>query len=334
MRGDLDSPVVNHELNEDVRVTEELPLEELSPGRFHKLALHIVDDATARPVLVPIVVAKGSSPGPTVGLTAAVHGNELNGIPTIHKLLATIDPTELSGTLVAVTIVNVPGYHRNTRHFADGVDLNRIMPGKPDGSVSQVYAHRFLHRVVSKFEYMFDLHTASFGRINSLYIRADMSDPDCAQIARLMGPEIIVHNAGGDGTLRGAATDLGVKAITVEIGDPQTFQGSRIRESRIGIRDVLEDMGMLAPDHEMAENTPVECSRSFWIYTDRGGLLTVLPDVCDRLTAGQPMARLVDPWGELLAVYHAPCDGIVVGKSTNPVAASGARILHLGIVGS
>jgi predicted deacylase len=319
-------------LNEDVQLVEELELEMLTPGRFHKLALHLVDDAASNPVLIPIIVARGVRPGPVVGVNAAIHGNELNGIPTIHNLLKTIEPLELKGTVVAVTIANVPGFHRNTRRFTDGADLNRIMPGRPNGNVSEVYAHRFLHKVVAHFQYMIDLHTASFGRVNSLYIRADMGDPVCARMARLMGPEIIVHNAGGDGTLRGAAADLGVKSVTVEIGDPQTFQRSRIRTSRIGIRDVIEDLGMVAPDHEAAEDNAVECKRSFWIYTDRGGLLTVEPQVCDHVVAGQTIGRLFDPWGDLLAVYEAPNDGIVVGKSTNPVAATGARILHLGIL--
>jgi len=311
---------------------DRLDVSSLPTGK-HLLAIDLVDDATSAPVSAPAIALKGSEPGPVFGLTAAVHGNELNGIPTIHRLFRTIDPNALKGTVVGVTIVNVPGYLRHDRRLPDQYDLNRVMPGSPHGRESDVYAHRVLERVLSAFDYLVDLHTASFGRVNSLYVRADMRDGPTAKLARAIGAEIIVHNEGTDGTVRGTVAARGIPAITVEIGDPQIIDRAMVTRSRVGIRDAIEDLGMVAPDEVEALPTAVECARSYWIYTDAGGLLEVRAKLGARVAEGDVVAVLNDPWGQLLKTYRAPEAGVVVGKSTNPVAATGARILHLGVVG-
>ncbi|MEO0321370.1 MAG: succinylglutamate desuccinylase/aspartoacylase family protein [Myxococcota bacterium] len=311
----------------------ELDVAALSPGRHH-LAVALISDGTSQPVRAPVIVVKGAAgPGPVFGLTAAVHGNELNGIPTIHRLMRTIDPATLEGTLVGVTIVNVPGYLRHERLFPDARDLNRVMPGKDAGRESSVYAHRLMERILSKLDVLIDLHTASFGRVNTLYVRADMRDPATAMLARTIGPQIIVHNEGADGTVRSSVADRGVPAITVEIGDPQIIDRDKVREARIGIRDCLENMGMVPPDAQEAPETAIECVRSYWLYTDAGGFLEVRAPLGSRVAEGAVIATLMDPWGGLLRTYRAPEAGVVVGRSTNPVASSGARILHLGIEG-
>jgi predicted deacylase len=325
--------IQKHPAPEVTRV-DALDVTALATGR-HEIAIHLVDNAASRPVLVPAVVLKGGQPGPTVGLTAAVHGNEINGIATIHRLFRTIDPVALAGAVVGVTIVNVPGYLRHQRSMPDGADLNRILPGRPDGNESEVYAHRLVERVLDSFDVLIDLHTASFGRENSLYVRADMKHEASARLARALGAEIIVHNEGADGSVRSSVADRGVPAITVEIGDPQVIDRAKVRISRIGIRDALEDLGMLPPDGLSAPGRAVECARSYWLFTDTGGILDVTQvQLTDRVTRGQVLATLHDPWGRRLRTYLAPEDGVVVGKSTNPVARTGARILHLGVVGA
>lgn len=313
-----------------VERVEELGLDALAPGR-HRLALRIVEDGMARPQRLPVIVVKGHAPGPVVGITAAVHGNELNGIRVIHRLLRTMDPKAVRGTVVGATIVNVPGFLRHERRMPDDRDLNRIFPGRIDGNESDVYAYRLTEKLISKFEVLLDLHTASFGRINSYYVRADMEEKGSADLARAVGAEIIVHNEGTDGTLRACAAERGIAAITIEIGDPQVIDRGKVRESRVGVRDALEAMGIVDPDDEQAARKAIECRKSYWLYTDTGGILEVIPGLAERVEAGQVVGHLVDPWGQRLRTYHAPESGVVVGKSTNPVASTGSRILHLGI---
>ncbi len=314
------------------RAVDTLDLDTLERGGLHRLRVAISRDGVGNDVRVPVIVARGAEDGPVVGITAAVHGNELNGIPTIHRLVRTLDVAALKGTVVGVPVVNVPGYLRNIREFHDGRDLNRLFPGAPAGNGAQVYAHAIMTRIVKHFGVLVDLHTASFGRVNSLYIRADLSDPRVARYARLIGPQIIVHNPRGDGTLRGAASASGICALTVEVGDPQRLQRSLTKTSGLGIRNIIEDLGMIAPDAWDGDQDPVICSSSYWTYTDEGGLLDVLPKLAQTVAKDEVVAHLFDPWGARIAIYRAPEDGIVIGKSTNPVADVGARILHLGKV--
>ena len=191
------------------RHIKKLDLGQLEKGTIHKLWLDMATDTFGVPISIPLIVAKGVEDGPTLGLTAAIHGNELNGIPVIQRVIKDLDVEHLRGTLIGVPGVNVLSLTRRKRRFIDGTDLNHIMPGKKNGNVSQVYAWRFFERVVRNFDYMIDLHTASNGRINSYYIRADMSDEITAKMALLQNPEIIVHNPPSDGTLMVLLMKLG-----------------------------------------------------------------------------------------------------------------------------
>jgi predicted deacylase len=314
------------------KVASELRLDDLEPGFVHRIEVDLVHDALGRPMRLPVLVARGVRPGPVLGLTAALHGNELNGISVVHQLFENLDPRRLRGTVVAVAVVNVPGFLSQQREFNDGTDLNHIMPGAPNGNAPGVYAHRVLDRIVRHVTLLIDLHTASAGRVNSLYVRADMTQLDTARMAYLQRPQIIVHNPASDRTLRGAAMERGIPAITVEIGNPQRFQRTFIRSAVSGIRAVMAERGMVKRRPLAPRPEPVLCSHSYWVYTDHGGVLDVLPEVTTRVERGEVVARLVDIFGDLTHEYRVQEPGIVVGKSVNPVASTGARVLHLGIV--
>jgi uncharacterized protein len=310
---------------------KKLNLEKLEKGKLHKLWLDLITDPFGGPMSIPLLVGRGSKPGPVLGLTAAVHGNELNGIPVIQRLFKDIENEEVCGTVIGVPVVNVPAFMRKRRRFIDGTDLNHIMPGKKDGTVSQVYAHRFIELLVSKFDYLIDLHTASMGRVNSYYIRADMDDQTTADLANLQNAQIIVHNPPSDGTLRGATEELGIPAITLEVGNPNTFQRGMIRSGITGLHNVLVHLGMVKGEIDIPDNKAILCKKSYWIYTQSGGLLTVFPQVAQWVKKGDRIAIQQDIFGDKIIEYFAPEDGIVIGKSVSPVNQTGGRILHLGI---
>jgi len=294
--------------------------------------LHIVTDGMGLPVYVPVIVARGKKEGPTLGLTAALHGNEINGIPVIQRLFREINLDELRGTVVGVLVVNVPSLLRKERLFIDGTDLNHIMPGRADGNVSQVYAYRVVNRIVRYFDYLIDLHTASSGRINSYYIRADMEDSITRQMALLQNAQIIVHNPPHDGTLRGAANALGIPAITLEVGNPHIFQRGLIRDGLTGIHNMLAYLGFLEEEIEKDSELPVICKSSYWLYSDTGGIMTVHPKLVDRVAVGETVASIRDVFGTMKKEYKAEDAGVVVGKSVDPINQTGGRILHLGLI--
>lgn len=278
------------------------------------------------------MVARGKSDYPILGITAAIHGNELNGISVIQRLFSEIDVEQLNGVIVAIPVMNMPAFIRKKRRFNDGVDLNHIMPGKEKGSISQVYAFRLMDRIVKHFDYLLDLHTASQGRINSYYIRADMKHPVTRKMALIQNAQIIVHNPPSDGTMRGAAEELDIPAITLEVGNPNTFQKKLVKSGVEGVHNILAYLGMTEDQIENPENMPYLCKRSYWIYTEKGGLLTVHVGLVQLLKKGELIATLRDIFGNIIEEYYAPEDGIVIGKSVSPVNQTGGRILHLGIL--
>ena len=314
------------------KVIETLNVEEAPRGCVSRYLLDMIHDPMGYPIRIPIIVVRGERPGKVFGLTAAVHGNELNGIPVIHNLVEKLDPKHMRGSVVAVPVVNIPGFMRQKRFFNDSVDLNKIMPGKEDGSISQVYCHRFCERVLPSLDYLVDLHTASFGRYNSLYVRADMTHETTAQMAYLQRPQIILHNRASDGTLRGHAMSLGIPAITLEIGNPHRFQPELIRHSLTGLRAMLGEAGISPKRNLNLGASPVFCERSYWLYTDHGGLLEVFPKITDHVEAGTVVARLSNVFSDVIEEYRIKESGVVIGKSVNPVGQTGARILHLGII--
>lgn len=326
----MESPILR--LRENSNVIKELKISELPSRKISKLWVHLVTDGMGMPVYVPVIVAKGNEEGPILGITAAVHGNELNGVSVIQRLFRELDVRNLKGAVVGIPAVNIPSLLANRREFIDGTDINDIMPGKANGNLSEVYVYRFINRIVKSFDYLVDLHTASFGRINSYYIRTDMDNPVTRQMALLQNAEIVVNNAGTDGTLRGAAGMMGIHAITLELGDPNTFQKNHILSGLTGIHNLMVHLNMIDSEIEPPAKPPVICRKSYWIYTDTGGILTVQPDVTDFVRANERIATLRNIFGDMVKEYLAPEDGIVIGKSVAPVNQTGGRIAHLGIL--
>ena len=316
----------------DIQQIEEIDISKTPKGEVGYYWLKLISDGFGSPINVPVMVARGIGDGPVLGVTAAVHGNELNGVSVIQRLFNEIDTKELRGTIVGIPVANIPAFIRKKRRFNDGVDLNHIMPGKEDGNVSQVYAYRFVERVIKHFDFLLDLHTASTGRINSYYIRADMDQPIVKKMALLQNADIIVHNPPSDGTLRGAADDLNIPAITLEVGNPNIYQKRLIRSGVEGVHNVLCHLGMVDDEPVEIDRDTVLCGSSKWIYTDTGGLLTVNAELRQILKKGEKIAELRNVVGAKIKEYYAPEDGIVIGKSISPVNQTGGRILHLGII--
>lgn len=315
-------------------VVDSLVIDDFPPGCISSAWVNMVKQGLGEWIRVPLLIARGVQKGPVVGLTAVVHGNELNGLKVVHHVLDSLDVHHLKGTIVAVPCVNVPGFLRFQREYSDGKDLNRLFPGCPDGTASQVYCFQLITRILQHFHYHIDLHTASFGRINSYYVRSDMNDAAASKMAVLMQPQIILHNSGQDGTLRSAAASRGIRSITVEIGNPQLFQTQYIQWAFNGILRILLWLDMM-PMVDLAQShkcRSILCSRGFWIYTQTGGVLEVYPEVGMIFHKGDVIARIRNIFGTIVDQIVAPTHGITIGKSSNPVAQVGDRIIHVGVI--
>ena len=315
-----------------IKSKEKLNISSLKRGVIHKLFIQISENSLGIPWRVPLIIIRGQEKGPTIGLTAALHGDELNGISTIFKLMEDIAPSELKGNIVLVPISNTPGYLANQRYFLDNVDLNRIMPGKAEGASSHIYAHHFVNKIIKKFDYLLDLHTASHGRINSLYVRSDMDNEQTRELAYLQKTQIIVNKYDEQGTLRAWANSNGIPSITIEIGNPNVFQHSLIDTTLKGIINTLVHLEMIEGKvKDLITKNVTVCNSSYWIYSKSGGIVDVLPKLTDRIEKGQIIAKIYNVFGEVRDVIIAEKEGIVIGKNIRPNCEAGTRILHLGV---
>ena len=314
-----------------IKMKEELKLAKLEKGKVHRILIALSDNPLGVSWKVPLIILKGEEKGPVVGITAALHGNELNGISTIFKLIESIDVKKLKGTLILVPISNVPGYLMNQRFFSDNVDLNRIMPGAPEGATSKIYAYEFTHKIVNKFDYLLDLHTASHGRVNSLYIRADLDNEKTRTLAYLQNPQIIVSKYDEEGTLRSWANEQGIPAITIEIGNPNAFQASLVDETLDGVLNTLRYLKMIRGRVKDMIDDAVICDQSYWIYSKTGGIIDVCVELADKIVEGQTIAHVYDVFGQVKEVVKADKAGVVIGKNVRPNCDAGTRVVHLGV---
>ena len=246
-------------------------------------------------------------------------------------MIQAVDPQQLDGSLVCVPVSNVPAFLRHERLFPDGQDLDQVMPGDPNGNEGSIYAYRFASRLINELDYLIDIHTASFGNENSFFVIANTEIAEVSHMAWLQNPQFIVHNK-THGSLRQTAEDLGVHAIKVEVGDPHSFQKEAISVALDGIINMLVYLDLLEGDLRNPNETIVACSHSYGLHTDRGGLLSVYPKLAEQIKQGQLVARVSNVFGDIIKEYHAPEDGVVIGRNIDSVNRPGGRILHLGIV--
>lgn len=313
-----------------------VPLLEQAPGSRRDFLMPIYQNPIGTYVSCPFIVLRGAHKGPVLGISAAIHGNELNGINIIHKLLEDISLSDLHGTIVCAPVANVPAFEAGQRRFPDDEkDLNTVFPGRKGGTPSQQYARTFKGLFLTELDYLIDIHTASEGRINSMYVRVDWHVPNARKMAQLMAPEIILHGRSGDGTLRNAARVMGIPSVTVEAGNPSEFQGHMITDGVIGVLRVLDDLGMYTKAKpKVLDRKPVVCESSKWLRTESGGLLDLRFGLTDQVKKGDLMGVLKDPFGIEVAQFYAPNDGVVIGMTRTPVAVPGTRYCHLGKIGA
>lgn len=324
---------------ETVKWQEELDLEQLAPNTKNRIWLKMIDDGMSQPISIPVIVIRGKKPEPVLGLIAAIHGNELNGIKIIQEIIEEIDEKKFQGTLIAIPGINGISIPQHKRRYIDGEDLNRNFPGKEKGNRSQQYVWQINKKVLAKLDYLIDMHTASFGRENTLYVRAALQNDTIRQMARLQDADIILNSNGlpstneqitATRTIRAEAMFNGIPCITVEYGNPQVYQPEIIQRGRTGIENIMSWLEMIDKEIDYPDE-PVLCNKSYWIYVEEGGYLEVLVDLRQKLKRGELIAVMRNPFGDILKKYYCPEDGIVIGKSSNPINMSGGRIIHLGI---
>jgi predicted deacylase len=297
-------------------------------GTRKDLKIRISEHYTATPVFIPVSVIHGARSGPVLFLTAAVHGDEINGVEMIRRLRAELDPATLRGTLVLVLIANPISFAAMKRDLPDGRDLNRFFPGRDRGSMASQIAEAIFTKIVRISDFGIDLHTAASGRTNLPHVRADMGSPVLRRLAVSFGCEVVFDIPGEEGTLRRSSTSIGVPVLVYETGEPLKFQERLIRRGLEGIHNVLFELKMLEGER-ISPAFQIVASEHKWLRAEQGGILNVGVRPGDILEKGATVAVNTKPFGTEIGRMLAPRSGLVVGVTTVPMVLPGSAVCHL-----
>jgi uncharacterized protein len=299
------------------------------PGQRQQIDLPVARLPTQTLLSLPITVINGTRSGPCLWLSAAIHGDELNGVEIIRQVLEQVKPKALCGTLLAVPIVNVFGFIEQSRYLPDRRDLNRSFPGSTRGSLASRLAHLFMNEVVSHCTHGIDLHTAANHRTNWPQIRANLDDPETYRCAQAFNAPLMLHSNTRDGSLRQAAAQQGIPILLYEAGEALRFDPHGIQVGVTGILQVMTLLGML-PQRSLPEQTEsLELRESRWVRASRSGILHRQVELGQQVTKRQPMGLISDILGKTKVKVYAPYTGVVVGHTQIPLVNNGDGIFHI-----
>jgi hypothetical protein len=299
-------------------------------GERRDIKLVVSQNYTGDTISLPIHVIRAKDAGPTLFVTAVVHGDELNGLGIVHELMFS-EPLRLErGTLVLVPVVNVFGFETQDRYMSDRRDLNRTFPGSATGSLTARLADIVFTQIVRQADYGIDLHSAATPRTNFPNVRGELASPQVRRLAKAFGCELMISSKGPQGSLRREACKAGVPTIILEAGEPLKMEPSVLEVGVRGIKNVLKELGMM-PGEQDRPPFQFRVERSTWVRAEVGGILRFHISPGDPVETGQPVATNSSVFGRQQNVLRSPVDGIVLGVTTLPTVKPGEPVCHIAV---
>lgn len=299
------------------RITVDLPMAKLYTHTEMTLTAHVIH---------------GRKPGPRLFVCSTLHGDEINGVEIIRRLLKRKDLARLHGTLIAIPVVNSFGFIHHSRYLPDRRDLNRSFPGSENGSLASRLAALLLGEVLSLCTHGIDLHTGANHRFNLPQVRACLDDPDTEKLARAFGAPVMVHSHLRDGSLRDAVAALGIPVLLYEAGEAFRFDELSIRTGLRGILAVMRSIGMLPKRRSTVTHPVFSASTSKWVRAPISGIVTEIASVGRQVDKGDRLAVVSDPFGENEKIVRAPLSGLVIGRLELPLVYQGDALFHIAVL--
>ncbi len=306
---------------------------DIAPGTRRTVALELGTLYNHNPISMPVHIVNGSRPGPRLFVCAAIHGDELNGIEVVRRLLTQPGLRRMRGTLVAVPIVNVLGVMHHSRYLPDRRDLNRSFPGSQTGSLAARLAQVFMNEIVTGSTHGIDLHTGALHRANLPQVRADLDDPETLRLAQAFAVPVVLHASLRDGSLRAEAAGQGVRMLLYEGGEALRFDERCIRAGLRGVLGVMRALGMLRGRAPVPARAVLETRSSTWVRAPTSGILRSIRGLGDAVSDGEVLGYVADPFGMGEQEVIAGAQGVIIGRSNLPLAHEGDALFHIARVG-
>lgn len=304
---------------------------EIAAGTRQTINLPVADLYIGTPVHLPVIVHRGSKPGPVMFLSAAMHGDEINSVEIVRRVLKLPALQELAGTLLAVPVVNVLAFLHQSRYLPDRRDLNRSFPGSDSGSLAARLANLFLKEVVGKADFGIDLHTGAIHRPNLPQIRADLSNADNKRLAKAFGAPLFLDSKPAEGTLRAYTTAHNIPAILYEACEALRFDETAIRIGVQGVANVMMELEMLPKNGDAPVSTvaPIYAKSEGWARAPVSGILRAQAALGDAVKKGEVLGVIGDPFDEREVPVIAPFGGIIIGRVMLPLVYEGEAAFHI-----
>jgi hypothetical protein len=301
------------------------------PGTQGSVDLRVPDLYTHTGITLPVYVVHGKRPGPILFLSGALHGDEINGVEIIRRILHRRHVNRLRGTLLAVPVVNIYGFINKTRYLPDRRDLNRSFPGSDHGSLAARMANVILTEIVSKCTHGIDLHSAAIHRDNLPQIRAVLDDPETERMARSFYAPVILDTRIVAGSLRESAERMNVSVIVYEAGEALRFDEVSIRAGVKGIISTMRELNMLPKlkSRNKPAIEPLVARSSTWVRASQSGIVRAEKPLGAWVNNGERLGVVSDPFGTNEEVISATADGIIIGRTNIPLVNEGEALFHI-----
>ncbi|MCF8059222.1 MAG: succinylglutamate desuccinylase/aspartoacylase family protein [Bacteriovoracaceae bacterium] len=306
----------------------------IQAGTREIIEIHVAGLYDFTQVSIPLEVIHGKEDGPTVFISAAIHGDEINGVEIIKRMRLHKSLKNIKGTLILAPIVNVFGFNSKSRYLPDRRDLNRSFPGSEGGSLAARVANIFMKEVVKKSRYGIDLHTGAINRNNFPQLRADIKDEETKSLVMAFGAPVAVNSRLRDGSLREASRKEGVKMLLYEAGEALRFDELAIKIGVRGCMNVLEKIGVIKPRKKVIKKTGKEqkvffVEGSHWVRAPLSGSYRSLRKLGEIIHAGEKLATISDPFGRYANDVIVKNEGLIIGMSSLPLVNQGDAMFHI-----
>jgi predicted deacylase len=306
---------------------------EIAPGEGVELSMNVAKLHTHTPIQVPVIVERAEKEGPVLLLMAGMHGDEINGMEIVRRVIRKKWNKPNAGTIICLPVFNIFGYLNIQRELPDGRDLNRSFPGTKNGSLASQFAYQFMKEIAPKVDVVIDFHTGSAQRSNIAQIRCVLSDAESVELAHVFDPPFIVHSNYISKSVREAMNKMGKKILLFEGGKTNSIDEIVVEEGLLGIQRVLNYYGMRSFKLDDNGRTPIVITSSKWLRAANAGVLRVTVSNGDAVEKGDILGLICDPFGNEEKKIKSPMKGYIICVNEAPLVNKGDAVFHIGKAG-
>ena len=304
--------------------------EEILPGKSAQLNLNVAKLHTHTPVQVPVIISRALKDGPVVLLMAGMHGDEINGIEIVRRIIRQGINKPKSGTIICIPVFNIFGFLNLTRVLPDGRDLNRSFPGSLSWSLASQFAYHFMKEIAPNVDYVIDFHTGAAKRNNKAQIRCVFKDEESMSLAKIFNPPFIINSSYISKSIREALHKKGKKILLFEGGKADSIEEEIVQEGIDGVKRLLSHLEMNDFDVDKKERLPVIIDDHRWMRAPNSGMFQSIVENGAEVKKGEVIGLVTDPFGKIEKKVRASHEGFIFCVNESPVVNKGDAIYHIG----